>query len=328
MSDKKETIGIVLFQLGGPDTYDAVEPFLYNLFMDPDIIDIPLGFIFQKPLAKFISKTRSKEVVEYYELMGQASPIRDITNKQAELLRDSLREKDPEREYHTFVAMRYWHPLTEETIEQIKAVGVDRIIQLPLYPQYSKTTTGSNVNEWNRRVKDSGIEDIPVDFIKSYEDFDPYIHSVVKRLERSIDACCETDEQLHLLFSAHGVPLKVIKSGDPYQEHIETTVENVMNKLSTKYPHHLSYQSKVGPQKWLEPSTVDALAQLGKDGVKHLLVIPIAFVSDHSETLYELDIEDRQIAEDAGIEHYHVMPALNDSPEYIEALSQLVLQEI
>jgi ferrochelatase len=260
--------------------------------------------------------------------MGQPSPIRDITEKQAKLLRDQLREMDPDHEYHTFIAMRYWHPLTKETVEQISTVGVDRLIQLPLYPHYSKTTTGSNINEWNRRTKGTEIADIPTNFIKSYHDYEPYTNAVVKAIERTVEACCDSSSQLHLLFSAHGVPLKVIRNGDPYQEHIESTVNNVMEQLPTSYPHHLSYQSKVGPQKWLQPSTVDTLERLGAEGVKHLLVIPIAFVSDHSETLYELDIQNREIAEEAGITSYHVMPALNESPEFIEALAKRVLVEV
>ena len=326
--DDHETIGVVLFQLGGPDTYDAVEPFLYNLFMDPDIIDIPLGFLLRKPLAKFISKRRSKKVVGYYKEMGQPSPIRDITNEQASLLRTELRERDPDRKYHIFIAMRYWHPLTGETVEQIKSVDIDRLILLPLYPQYSFTTTGSSLNEWNRQTKNSPVSEIPAQLIEHYADYGPYIESLATQVERTIAECCKSEDPLHLLFSAHGVPMKKIDQGDPYQDHIEATVDLTMERLSTSYPHHLSYQSKVGPGKWLEPSTVDMLERLGSKGVNHLLVVPVAFVSDHSETLYELDIEDREIAEDAGIEHYHVMPALNDSPEFIDALTQLVLQEV
>ncbi|MBS1271509.1 MAG: Ferrochelatase [Candidatus Marinimicrobia bacterium] len=327
-TQKKESVGVVLFQLGGPDTYDAVEPFLNNLFNDPDIIDIPLGFLLRKPLAKFISSRRSVEVEELYREMGGPSPIREITNKQAEMLRDELRKRDPERDYHAFVAMRYWHPLTEETVEQVKAADVDRLALLPLYPHFSKTTTGSSFKEWNRVIKGTKLSDLPSDSIRAYPDYPPYIKAMVNQVERTIGGCCETDEPLHLLFSAHGVPLKVIKSGDPYKDHIETTVKHVMGGLSTDYPHHISYQSKVGPQKWLQPSTIDKLEQLGEEGVKHLLVVPVAFVSDHLETLHELNIQDREIAEDAGIDHYHVMPALNDSPEFIDVLAQRVLEEI
>ena len=324
----KESVGVILFQLGGPDTYDAIEPFLNNLFNDPDIIDIPLGFLLRKPLAKFISSRRSVEVEELYREMGGPSPIREITNKQAEMLRDELRKRDPERDYHAFVAMRYWHPLTGETVEQVKAADVDRLILLPLYPHYSKTTTGSSFKEWERRIKDTKLSDLPSDTIRAYPDYQPYIKAMVNKVKRTIDGCCGAVEPLHLLFSAHGVPLKAIKSGDPYQDHIETTVKHIIEGLSTDYPHYISYQSKVGPQKWLQPSTIDKLEQLGEEGVKHLLVVPVAFVSDHLETLHELNIQDRVIAEDAGIEHYHVMPALNDSPEFINALAQRVLEEI
>lgn len=321
-------IGIVLFQLGGPDTYDAVEPFLYNLFMDPDIIDFPLARLIRKPLAKFISSRRSKEVVEYYRKMGGPSPILDITNKQAADLRAELRKRDPDHEYQVFVAMRYWHPLTEETVEQVKAVGVDRLILLPLYPQYSKTTSTSSYREWSQRIKDTELEKMPSAFIESYHSFQPYIDSVTDRIIKGVKACCDSDDPLHILFSAHGVPQKVIDSGDPYEKHIRETVDAVVKTLPTSYPHHLSFQSKVGPAKWLEPSTQAILEQLGNDGVNHLFVVPIAFVSDHSETLYELNIQDRVIAENAGIEHYHVMEGLNDSPVFIDALAQLVLKEV
>jgi len=327
-TSSRETVGVVLFQLGGPDTYEAVEPFLYNLFTDPYIIDIPAGALLRKPLARFISKRRSQEVVEYYRQMGQPSPIRDITNRQAAALRDALRELDPDRTYHAFVAMRYWHPLTNEAIEQIKRVELDRLILLPLYPHYSKTTTGSSFYEWDRQAKHTAVADLPTDVISSYHDDPLYIKSVADRITSSLADCCGSTDPLHILFSAHGVPQKVIKSGDPYQQHIEHTVDLVMDRLSTGYPHHLSYQSKVGPQKWLAPSTVDTLARLGAEGVRHLLVVPIAFVSDHSETLYELNIQDRRIAEQAGISSYHVMPALNDAPEFIDALAHLVLKEV
>ena len=327
-TQRDSVIGIVLFQLGGPDTYDAVEPFMYNLFTDPDIIDFPLAGLIRKPLARFISKRRSREVIEYYQQMGGPSPILDITNKQAADLRAELRKRDPEHSYHAFVAMRYWHPLTEETVEQVKAVGVDRLILLPLYPQYSKTTTNSSYKEWIRQINGTSLEDIPTTFIESYHDFPPYIDSVVHRIEQGITDCCDAKEPLHILFSAHGVPKKVIDSGDPYEKQIRETIKAVTDTLSTPYPHHLSFQSKVGPEKWLEPSTQAILQHLGKDGIKHLFVVPIAFVSDHSETLYELNIQDREIAEDAGIEHYHVMEGLNDSPEFINALAKLVLKEV
>ncbi len=326
--NSKEKIGVVLFQLGGPDTYDAVEPFLHNLFLDPFIIDIPLGFLLRKPLAKLISGRRSIGVVEDYQTMGQPSPIRKITGKQATDLRNALARLDPVREYHTFVAMRYWHPFTEEAVDKILRVRPDRLILLPLYPQYSRTTTGSSLHEWKQQIKGTPVADIPARLIESYHTYEPYIKSVVDRVESTIQSCCDSRDELHLLFSAHGVPLKVIKNGDPYQQHIETSVQLVMNGLSTTYPHHLSYQSKVGPQKWLEPATVDMLQRLGSEGVKHLLVVPIAFVSDHLETLFELNIEDREIAESAGIANYHVMESLNDSPLFIKALAQRVMEEV
>ncbi len=328
MTDKNETVGVVLFQLGGPDSYDAVEPFLYNLFMDPFIIDIPLGFLLRKPLSKFISKRRSVGVIEDYKTMGQPSPITDITEKQANALRAALNQQDPDRDYKTFIAMRYWHPLTKETVRHVLEAEVDRLILLPLYPQYSKTTSGSSLYEWNRQSKNTPVADIPTTVIESYHDDPQYIDSVVHCVKRAIDRHFASSENLHLLFSAHGVPLKVIKNGDPYQHHIETTVKLVMERLSTAYPHYLSYQSKVGPQKWLEPSTIDMLEQLGANGVKDLLVVPIAFVSDHLETLYELDIEDREIAEGGGIENYHVMEGINDTPVFIRALSSLIQREV
>jgi len=324
----KEKIGVVLLQMGGPDTYEAVEPFLHNLFLDPFIIDIPLGFLLRKPLAKFISSRRSIKVVEDYKKMGRPSPIRDITKRQARALQDKLNQEDPHNKYVTTVAMRYWKPFTKEAVRVMKDFGPNRLILLSLYPQYSKTTTGSSLYEWDRQTKSTSLSEIPIHKIDHYHDYTPYIDSVVNQIESTLQEHFSDDESPHLLFSAHGVPLKVIRNGDPYQEHVETSVQLVMDRLSTTYPHHLSYQSKVGPQKWLEPSTIDKLKQLGSDGVKSLLVVPIAFVSDHLETLYELNIQDREIAEDAGISHYHVMKAVNDSPKFISALSQRVLEEV
>jgi ferrochelatase len=325
--NRDDRIGVMLLNLGGPDSLEAVEPFLYNLFCDPDIIDIKFGWLFRKPLAKFISTRRTKHVAEIYRTLGGRSPLNELTREQADKLQESLAEQGP---FKVYMAMRYWHPLTEEVLLQAVDEGVRRFVLLPLYPQFSKTTTGSSVNEWNRLLKKHRLQNtVETRLVPEYHQHPKYIASLVARIGEGLERFdASARDQVHLLFSAHGVPVTVIEAGDPYQEHVQGTVNAVMKAMEFSHPHHVSYQSKVGRARWLEPSTVDRVAQLGKQGIRHLLVVPVAFVSDHSETLYEIDIEIRkEAAEPAGIENFTLMPAINDHPSYIEALSELTVRE-
>lgn len=313
-------------QLGGPDSLEAVEPFLYNLFLDPDIIDFPFARIAREPLARFISTKRSKKVKQHYAAIGGKSPILELTNLQARALETELQKSIDAK---VFVAMRYWHPLTEEAIAEIRKEKFDEIVLLPLYPQYSRTTSGSSLNEWNRKIRESGLEPLPVRFINHFYDHPGYIDAVVERLNEALLRFTGVNvSDIFLLFSAHGVPQSVIDAGDPYKAQLEETVRLVMKRGGWKSPHLLCYQSKVGPSVWLKPYLHKTIPKLASEGIKNLMVIPIAFVTEHIETLYEINIEAREQAERLGITHFEMMPALNDSPTFIKALAELVLRQV
>jgi protoporphyrin/coproporphyrin ferrochelatase len=359
-----DSIGVVLFQLGGPDSLAAVEPFLYNLFLDPDIIDFPLARLARPALAKMISSRRARKVQEHYASIGGKSPIGELTERQARALERELRKTLAAR---VLVAMRYWHPLTEEALREIGEKGFGRLVLLPLYPQYSKTTTGSSLNEWNRQYRPR--PGVAVSRVAPFYDNPLYLDAVVEKINEGLAASefepgesplvCATSSDagfefpdssfelrpsgvghrppaataglpadVVLVFSAHGVPMAVIKAGDPYQRHVEETVQLVMERGGWPNRHVLCYQSRVGPGRWLEPTLDSAVQQLAAEGERRVLAIPISFVTDHVETLSEIDIEARALAGRLGIEQFAMMPALNDSPKFIEALASLVVEAL
>ena len=320
-----EKIGVVLLNLGGPDSLDAVEPFLYNLFSDPDIIDFPGSFLFRKRLARLISSRRAPMVKGQYEKIGGKSPLKEYTLKQAALLEERLNERFPAR---VFAAMRYWKPSTEETLREIQREGIKKVILLPLYPQYSKATTESSVKEWEKQVALNGLS-LETELIDSYYDFPPYIDAFVERVNEGLSRFpAEVRDETHILFSAHGTPMKLVRQGDPYSGHIKSTVEAIIERGGYEQKTALCYQSKVGPLKWLTPSTPDTITDLASKGVKNMLLVPVAFASDHLETLFELGIEYRHVAENAGVERYEVTTGLNDSPLFVDALAQLVFAKM
>jgi len=326
MGHKQEKIGIVLLNLGGPDSLDAVEPFLYNLFVDPDIIDFPGSFLVRKPLARLISSKRHPRIQEQYKQIGGKSPLKDFTLGQAALLEEKLNEKIPTR---VFVAMRYWHPFTEEVLDALERENITKVILLPLYPQYSKATTLSSVKEWEKQLKMRGNTNIEWSLIENYYDFPPYIEACVERINQGLEKFpTEKRDAVDILFSAHGTPLKLVREGDPYSEHIGETVKAVRRQGDWKNLHHLCFQSKVGPLKWLTPSTPDTIKKLAENGSKQMLVVPIAFASDHLETLYEVGIEFRHLAKEAGVEQFEVTEGLNYSNKFIDALAELVINRI
>lgn len=317
MANPTRRVGVVLFQLGGPDTLEAIEPFLFNLFCDPDIIDFPLARIGRKPLAKLISSTRARRVQHHYAVIGGGSPIRRFTEQQARALQLRLREEGVDA--HCFVAMRYWHPFTAEAVEHLRAAPCDEIVLLPLYPQYSHTTTGSSLNEWRRQFR----SDIPVHCVEAFYHHELYLEALVEKVDETL---CRfpIPERAELVFSAHSVPVALIEKGDPYQHQIEDTVELVMQRGGWSNRHRLCYQSKVGASKWLQPSLRRTLHDLAAESVREVCVVPISFVSDHVETLGEIDHEARHEAYALGIERFEMTSGLNDSPTFITALSQLV----
>ncbi len=313
-------VAVVLFQLGGPDTLEAIEPFLYNLFSDPDIIDFPFARLGRRPLAKLISTTRARKVQHHYAVIGGGSPIRRFTEQQARALETHLKEQGVET--RCYVAMRYWHPLTADTVTELAREHWDDIVLLPLYPQYSSTTTGSSLNEWQRRYQQNSAR---VHTVRDFYAHGMYLDALVERVEQTLARFPASDEAW-MVFSAHSVPVSVIERGDPYQRHIEETVRLVMERGGWSNPHRLCYQSKVGASKWLQPSLRNTVRELGESGVKQVCVVPISFVSDHVETLGEIDHEAREQAERLGIAQFEMVPGLNDSPRFIGALGDLVVR--
>jgi protoporphyrin/coproporphyrin ferrochelatase len=312
----------VLFQLGGPDNLEAIEPFLYNLFCDPDIIDFPFARLGRKALAKLISTTRARKVEHHYSVIGGGSPIRKHTERQACALEQQLAEAGIDAT--CVVAMRYWHPFTREAIAKLEAAAVDEIVLLPLYPQYSSTTTGSSLNEWNRCFQPSSI---PMHYVREFYRHPTYLEAVVEKVEEALDRFPRPQEAL-LLFSAHSVPAAVVEKGDPYQRQIEETVELVLRRGGWRNRHRLCYQSKVGASKWLQPSLRSSLRQIAAEGARQVCVVPISFVSDHVETLGEVDHEAREQAVQLGITQFEMSAGLNDSPKFIAALAELAAAAI
>jgi len=316
-------LGVVLFQLGGPDTLDAIEPFLYNLFCDPDIIDFPFARIGRKALAKLISTTRANKVKHHYQLIGGGSPIRKFTEQQACALQRTLRQRGVDA--HCFVAMRYWRPFTAEAVAQVKRAACDHLVLLPLYPQYSSTTTGSSLNEWNRLYAPNCAR---IAVVKNFYRNPIYIDALVSQIEATL-RMFDAPSEVELVFSAHSVPVAVVDKGDPYQRQIEETVSLCMEQLSVPVRgHRLCYQSKVGASRWLQPTLRSALKDLAAENVSNVCVVPVSFVSDHVETLGEIDHEAREQAASLGIRNFKMMSGLNDSPAFIAALENVVLRAI
>ena len=310
-TDKK--VGVILLNMGGPDSLEAVRPFLYNLFSDHDIIQIPK--LIQKPVARIISTFRAKKVRKYYQLIGGKSPQKEQTLKQALALQKKLGYR-----YRVVVAMRYWHPFTEEAVRDLLREDIKEIILVPLYPQFSKTTTGSSFNEFDRVYKKLNLN-IPVKRVVSYHNHPLYIKAMVEQIKKYLPDY----KDYYFLFSAHSLPLKVIKSGDPYQKQTEETVNLIMNHFPENR-YSLAYQSKVGFVKWLEPMTDEEIIRLKNEGVEKLAIIPVSFVSEHSETLYELDIQYKKLAEDIGIKDFKRIPTLQNSELFIECLKDLIVK--
>ena len=309
---------IILFNLGGPDKLENVESFLFNLFNDPAILNLPSLFRF--PLAKLIANRRAPTAKKIYQELGGSSPILKLTEEQAEALETRLNTEDASTNHKCFIVMRCWHPRAENVVKQVIDYKPDEIILMPLYPQYSAATSGSSIKEWNDvclknnlRVKTSTICCYPTDkyFIEAHKD---EIFKKIKNLQ-----------SFKLIFSAHGLPEKNIKKGDPYQWQVEQTVNEIVKSLNIKnLDWILSYQSRVGPLKWIGPSTEDIIIENSKLG-KHIVLVPVAFVSEHSETLVELDIEYKELANKNGCKNYSRIPALGTNDNYIKAMSNLII---
>jgi len=309
---------VILFNLGGPDKLESVEPFLFNLFNDPAIISIPS--IFRYPLAKFISKRRTPIAKNIYKEIGNKSPILEFTQDQAKSLENNLLKKG---DYKCFVVMRCWHPRASDVIKKVREYNPEEIILLPLYPQFSASTSGSSINEWNNLCKKENYN-IKTKTICCYPTENSFIESHINLIKKTLKNL--ENNNFKLIFSAHGLPESKIKKGDPYQWHVEETVRGIMSKLlNENLDYVISYQSRVGPMKWIGPSTDDEIIKSSKLN-KTVVVVPIAFVSEHSETLVELDIEYKKIAEQNGCKNFVRVPALGTKHEFIASLANLVFK--
>ena len=311
---------IILFNLGGPDKLENVEPFLFNLFNDPAILNLP--FIFRYPLAKLISNRRAPTAKKIYEELGGSSPILKLTNDQSHQLELNLNKRDQKNKYKCFVVMRCWNPRAEDVINNVLNFDPNEVILLPLYPQYSAATSGSSIKEWHDVCNKKKIN-IKTTTICCYPTDDLFIKSHAEQILKKI----ENLENFKLIFSAHGLPQKNIKKGDPYQWQVEQTVKCTVESLNIEdLDWILSYQSRVGPLKWIGPSTEDVIIENSKLG-KKIVLVPIAFVSEHSETLVELDIEYKELADKNGCKNYIRIPALGTNINFINSLSSLVLNK-
>ncbi|MBO6491270.1 MAG: ferrochelatase [Pelagibacteraceae bacterium] len=310
---------VILFNLGGPDKLESVEPFLFNLFNDPAIINIPS--IFRYPLAKFISKKRAPVAKNIYKEIGNKSPILELTQDQAKSLENNLSIKG---DYKCFVVMRYWHPRALNVIKKVREYNPEEIILLPLYPQYSASTSGSSINEWSDLCKKENYH-VKTKTICCYPTENNFIASHVLLIKKTLKVI--EDNNFKLIFSAHGLPKNKIKKGDPYQWQVEETVKKIMSSLESENLNYIiSYQSRVGPSKWIGPSAEEVIIKYSKEK-KGIVIVPIAFVSEHSETLVELDIEYKKLAEKNGCGFYKRVPALGIEENFIKGLTELVLKQ-
>jgi len=306
---------VVLMNLGGPDSLEAVRPFLINLFSDPAIIKLPVPL--RWPLARLIAWRRDEVARDIYDHLGGGSPLLANTKAQAQALEEVLGDG-----YRCFVAMRYWHPLTAETVAAVKAWQPDEVVCLPLYPQFSTTTTASSLAVWRREIAHQELRYV-TRVVQPYPTATGFIASLAGLIGPMLDEA-ETSHKVRLLLTAHGLPLKIVRAGDPYPNQIEETAEAVVAGLGrSDLDWVVCYQSRVGPLAWLGPATDDEIRRAGRDGIA-VVVAPISFVSEHSETLVELDRDYRRLAEACGVPAYYRVPAVGTDPRFIAALAELV----
>ena len=313
-------LAVVLFNLGGPDSPEAVEPFLRNLFTDPAIISWPTPF--RVPLGRFIAKRRAPVAREIYAKIGGRSPILEETQAQARALERALADRGVDAK--AFVAMRCWHPFSDGAAKAVKDWAPDRVVLLPLYPQYSTTTTASSLKDWERASAKLGLQ-VPTTRVCCYPANAGFIDALAASIRETWNEA-RPDTRYRLLLSAHGLPERVIAKGDPYRWQVEQTAAALVEKLGMEgLDWRVCYQSRVGPLRWIGPATDAEIRQAGAEGLG-LVVAPIAFVSEHSETLVELDIEYAHLARDRGVLHYLRAPTVGVRPQFIEGLADLVIE--
>ncbi len=320
MSAAKPT-ALILLNMGGPDSLEAVKPFLYNLFSDRELIQLPAGALLQKPFARMLSHFRAKKVVENYRLIGGKSPLLEWTQKQASGIAERLGE-----DVRPFVLMRYWQPRAEAVLAEIKSAGIERAVVLSMYPHYTGATTGSSVNDFKR----AAAKVHPVltyQLIENWYAWPGYLDALANRIREGLGSFHELlRDKVQILFSAHALPQKFIDRGDPYRQHVEVTANEVMRRVGD-YDWTIAWQSRSGPVQWMEPGTEEMIRQLADAGHKSLLLVPISFVSDHIETLEEIDVQYRNLAADCGFAHFHRAPSLNDRGDFLDGMAALVKEK-
>ncbi len=308
-----EKVAVILFNLGAPDSMQAVRPFLFNLFADKNIIRLP--YLLRMFLAYVISKKRSETAKEIYKILGGKSPLLENTQKQANLLEKKLNKN--KNAFKCFISMRYWHPMAKKTAKDVQEFQPDKIVLLPLYPQYSTTTTRSSFEEWDKYAKTYGLTQ-PSYKLCCYPDNQGFIDGVADLLQKELQKI-KNFEEWRILFSAHGLPKNIVEKGDPYASQIEKTAESIVKKVKKLPDWFVCYQSRVGPLEWIKPYTEDEIMRAGKDK-KSLIVVPIAFVSEHSETLVELDCEYKGLAEEHYVKNYVRIATVSENEKFINGL--------
>lgn len=330
--DEEYKVGVLLLNLGGPETLDDVQPFLYNLFADPDIIRLPQALQFlQGALASILSASRAPKSREAYKSIGGGSPLRRITDDQASALQGALDARGVQAK--TYVGMRYWKPFTEDAIADIKRDGVNRLVVLPLYPQFSISTSGSSLRLLEQYFsEDEQLARVRHTVIPSWYQRPGYVKAMAQLISQTLNDKFDDSKEPIIFFSAHGVPVSYVEdAGDPYKAEMEECVQLIVDELrqmGVSNEHVLAYQSRVGPVEWLKPYTDDTIRQLGRDGTKAMCAVPISFVSEHIETLEEIDMEYRELAEENGIEKWGRVPALDTDPLFIDDLAEAVIEAL
>lgn len=327
MSKKK--VAVVIFNLGGPDSLKAIRPFLLNFFTDKNII--PLPYPLRRLIALLIAYRRSRgEALESYKALGGKSPLLENTLRQADLLKNCLSEGNDSHAFETFVCMRYWHPMTEDVIQQVEAYDADQIILLPFYPQFSTTTTWSSLEEWAKFTRKSSLSSVQTSTICCYPREEGFINASVKHIREMYEKAVQDGyKNIRILFSAHGLPESIIDSGDPYQEQCELTVNAIVSKLGIdNLDYQNCYQSRVGPKKWIGPATDESIVKASDERIDALVVYPHAFVNEHVETLVEIEQEYRDLAKENGINGFYRVNTVSDNSSFIKGLASMVFSRL
>jgi len=318
---------ILLHNLGGPANEDEVEPFLKKLFADPEILQLPFARWLQGPLGRFIARRRAPQSRANYREIG-GSPLREWTEAQGQGMTLGLGEFFEQEEFKVWPAMRYWDPLCETALEEARSWGAERILSFTLYPQFSLTSTGSSENHMRRSLEAMGWQP-EVSYVSEWYAAPDFLDAWAWRVDRTLRKLpAEAKEGLVVLFSAHGIPVSYLAKGDPYVQQIEATVDGIRKRMQKDCDHRLVFQSRAGPVRWTRPSLVEGIRKLGAEGAKSILIAPVSFVSDHIETLHEIDIENLHLARSVGIPHFHRVPAFNADLDFLGVLTRLAREAL